>query len=51
MCARAPSGLRTFLELRLGELRRIPLPRTSVNKGKKRKGPESRCSSPTNGNR
>jgi hypothetical protein len=27
-----------FLELRQGEVRRIPLPRTPVNKGRERKG-------------
>jgi len=36
MCARAPSGLRTFLELRLGELRRIPLLSTWVNNARER---------------
>ncbi len=30
------SFLRNFSELRLGEVRRIPLPRTSVNKAKKK---------------
>src|ERR687894_316587 len=36
-------GVANFLELRTGEVRRIPFPHTSVNKGK-RKG-RSRCAS------
>jgi hypothetical protein len=34
----ADRGYEDFLELRHGEVRRISLPRTPVNKGKKRKG-------------